>query len=119
MNDFRSYCELIYENLENIRKKSEKLFKDNESSKGAYSTLLSGIDKGFYLLERYCLQDKVKTNSKKIIHEASNIYSVIRGAIFILKLKNREDFFIVREIEKLDKSIDSLWDMLIISRDEE
>lgn len=118
MNDFSDYCELIYENLETIRKKSENLFQDDEASKGAYSTLLSGIDKGFYLLERYCLQEKVKTNSKKIIHEASNIYSVIRGAIFILKLKNREDFFIVKEIEKLDKSIDSLWDMLITDREE-
>jgi len=118
MKDFSDYCELIYENLETIRKKSEHLFQDDEASKGAYSTLLSGIDKGFYLLERYCIQEKVKTNSKKIIHEASNIYSVIRGAIFILKLKNREDFFIVKEIEKLDKSIDSLWDMLITDREE-
>ena len=119
MNDFSRYCELIYENLENIRKKSEHLFQDDEASKGAYSTLLSGIDKGFYLLERYCLQDKVKTNSKKIIHEASNIYSVIRGAIFVLKLKNRDNPIICSEVEKLDKSIGALWDMLIISRDEE
>ena len=119
MNDFSRYCELIYENLENIRKKSEKLFKDNESSKGAYSTLLSGIDKGFYLLERHCIREESITNPKKIIHEASNIYSIIRGAIFVLKLKNRDNPTICSEVEKLDKSIGALWDMLIISRDEE
>lgn len=112
MNDFRDYCEIIYENLESIRKKSEQLLESNDDNKEPYNILLSGLDKGFYLLERCCLREVSSIDLKKAIHEVSNVYSVIRGAIFILKIKNREDKWICAEIEKIDESIENMWSII-------